>query len=240
MTYPAYLQLSGAVTVASIPVRSAWGRLMFTNEAWIEAGGTVGVDIKAGSVTAFGLGGEVAGSLRGPTFDLSGHVGLTVFDFDVASADAVLNNEGVAACGQVWNGALAVGGYMRWGEGGQTLWACDMGKLRTALGARATQVGAPATLKLPANAKSAQVQFTGTTGAPQVRLHGPGGRTIDTPAAGVGNTSLRQLVHRAPRRRAQDDDRAAGRPQRRQLDLRAAAGTRRRSRPCSPRGRSRT
>src|SRR5262249_35994526 len=41
---------------------------------------------------------------------------------------------------------------------------------------------------LPAN-QPLVVRFTGANGAPQVRLHGPGGQTIDTPAPGAAGSA---------------------------------------------------
>lgn len=184
---PAYFELGGSVTVVSIPVRSAQVRFYAVNEAWIEASGQVGIDIKAGNITAFKLGGDVSGSLRGSAFELAGQLELVVFDYTVARAAAIIGTSGVAACGSA--GPFAVGGYMKWGQSGQTVWFCNMDDLRAALGARASRAGVLSPITLPAGDSQALLRFDGEGGAPQVRLHGPGGRTIDTPAKGVGNTT---------------------------------------------------
>jgi hypothetical protein len=184
---PAYFELGGSVSVVSIPVRSAQVRFYAVNEAWIEASGQVGIDIKAGNITAFKLGGDVSGALHGSAFELAGSLELIVFDYRLASAYAIIGTRGVAACGSV--GPFAVGGYMKWGQSGHSVWFCDMDDLRASLAARASQAGVTKALTLPAGDKQALLQFEGVGGAPRVRLHGPGGRTIDTPAKGVGNTS---------------------------------------------------
>jgi hypothetical protein len=187
VTLPPYFELGGSVSVVSIPVRSAQVRFYLVDQAWIEASGQVGVDIKAGDITAFKLGGDVTGSLHGSAFELGGTVELIVFDYRVASASAIIGTAGVAACGSV--GPFAVGGYQRWGQSGHSVWFCNMDDLRTALAARVSRAGVATPITLHAGDKTALIRFEGVGGAPQVRLHGPGGRVIDTPAKGVGNTS---------------------------------------------------
>ena len=192
-TLPPSLFVSAGVTVFSIPVRSGSVEFFFTNQAWIEAHVNMGVDIKVGDTELFKLGGNVDGALRGNTFEMSGEMALTVLDYNIAKADAILNLKGVAACGSVLNGLFAVGGYGTWSGHSGVVWFCDMDKLRSALNdnarvLRAAQSG-PQKLTLPANEKQAQVRFTGRGGAPYVRLHAPDGRTIDSPAAGQKNSS---------------------------------------------------
>jgi hypothetical protein len=188
---PPSLYLSGAVNVFSVPVRQGWVRFFFTNQAWIEMGGNIGVDLKSGDFTIFHLGGDVSGALQGRFFEMSGTLGLTVLSYNVASASAILNTKGVAACGKVLNGLFAVGGYARWTGGTGTVWYCDLGRLRGQLNSkvlRSAQAG-PTPLELPADDKQALVRFTGDGGAPHVRLHRPDGRVIDTPADGSQNSS---------------------------------------------------
>jgi hypothetical protein len=187
LTLPPSLYLNGSVSIFSVPIREGWVEFFFTKQAWIELGGQVGIDIKSGDTTMFRLGGAVTGSLRGSTFEATGDLGLTVFDYDIARALAVLNNQGVAACGSVLGGLFSVGGYARWDGGTGVVWYCDMDKLRDTLSAASAQAG-PKPLGLPAG-KQALVRFTGTGGAPQVRLHGPGGRVVETPADGQHNAS---------------------------------------------------
>jgi hypothetical protein len=114
-------------------------------------------------------------------------MGLTILGKDLASATAILNTKGVAACAQVIDGLWALGGYGTWDGRGGIIWYCDMEGLRTKLNAaRAAQAG-PQKLQLPAADKQALVRFTGREAAPQVRLHGPDGRVIETPAPGQGS-----------------------------------------------------
>jgi hypothetical protein len=190
--YPPSLLLRGTVTTFGFALRSGFVKFFFTNQAWIEAGGQIGLDIKAGDLTAFRLGGVVSGSLRGSTVELTGDVGLTVANWNVANGLAIINNKGVAACGRVFGDLVAVGGYVRWGGGASIIWSCGFDALRSALNGRQILARASADgvvpLTLPASTTEL-VRFVGQGGAPQVRLHGPGGRTIDTPGPGVGNTS---------------------------------------------------
>jgi hypothetical protein len=189
---PPSLALGGSVSIFSIPVREASAEFFFTNQAWIEMQGRVGIDVKSGDFTIFSLGGNVAGALRGRTFEVAGTMGLTVLDYDVGSATAILNTKGVAACGQVLGGLFAVGGYGTWSGHTGTVWYCDMdrlrGELNAAAAARSAQ-SAPHALELPAGDRQALVRFSGRDAAPQVRLHGPGGRVIETPAPGAGRSA---------------------------------------------------
>jgi hypothetical protein len=77
---------------------------------------------------------------------------------------------------------------MRWGEAGHAIWYCDMTRLHNEVGVSSAQAGS-GVLSLPPHASQALVRFSSSTGAPRIRLHGPDGRTIDTPAPGVGNSS---------------------------------------------------
>ncbi|MDX6212881.1 MAG: hypothetical protein QOF82_1968 [Frankiales bacterium] len=187
---PPSLFIQGQVSVFSIPIRSGSVEFFFTNQAWIEAHVDMGIDVKAGDLTLFRLGGPVDGALRGNTFEMSGEMGLNVAGYDVAKADAVLNLKGVAACGSV--GPFGIGGYGTWSGNGGVIWFCNMDKLKSTLNnarvLRAAQSG-PQKLTLPAHDKQALIQFTGQGHAPLVRLHGPGGRTIDSPAADATVTS---------------------------------------------------
>jgi hypothetical protein len=190
--YPPSLALRGTVSTFNLPIRSGSVRFYFSRQAWIEAGGTIGLDIKAGNLTLFQLGGAVGGSLRGSNFELAGFVGLTVFDFNVGRAQAILTNKGVGACGSIWNGRFALGGYFRWGQGFVGVNYCDLNRLRSAINSRTVRArsaqGGPTPLPLPESTQQV-VRFVGEGGAPRVRLRGPGGRTIDTPGPGVANTS---------------------------------------------------
>jgi hypothetical protein len=188
VVYPGSIKITGTGTVFDVPLRTASATWYFSQTPWIEASTQLGIDVKSGNLTVFKAMGTVAGSLYGRDFELAGGMNVTVFDINVANASAVLSTRGVGACGSV-AGLGGIGAYKQWGGNYAQIWWCDMEDLRDLVAGTASlhAVGGAKALALPAGEGHALVRFMGQGGAPQVRLHGPGGRTIDTPAAGQGS-----------------------------------------------------
>jgi hypothetical protein len=191
VVYPPSLKLIGTVTTFGQKLRQGEVKFYFTNEAWIEAKGEIGLNITSGRTTLFQLGGNVAGSLHGSDFEMRGDVGLTVFDQDIGKVRGLINRQGAAGCFNTigWAG---FGGYYKWGGTPALMWTCSYEDLKTALNSRAIRARASADgvvpLTLPASTNQV-VRFVGQGGAPQVRLHGPGGLTIDTPGPDGSSSS---------------------------------------------------
>jgi hypothetical protein len=188
VVYPGSISISGEGTVFDVPLRHASATWYFSQTPWFEASTDLGIDVTSGDITVFKAMGKVAGSLYGSDFELAGGMNVTVFDIDVANASAVLSTRGVGACGSVL-GLGGVGAYKQWGSNYAQIWWCDMEDLRDLVAGTASlhAAGGAKALTLPAGEDHALVRFMGQGGAPQVRLHGPDGQTIDTPAAGQGS-----------------------------------------------------
>jgi hypothetical protein len=124
---------------------------------------------------------------------VSGGVNVTVFNTALVDAHVIAGTSGLGGCGSykipLTDITASLGAYMRWGQNRFTGvdW-CDMDRLRRAIHGQASAASAVQPLYLPAGEQSL-VRFTGDTAAPQVRLHGPGGRTIDAPAAGEASAT---------------------------------------------------
>ncbi|HEX6022860.1 MAG TPA: hypothetical protein VFZ00_12745 [Solirubrobacter sp.] len=192
VVYPGSISLSGSGTIFDIPLRTVSARWYFSQFPWIEVSTSLGIDVKSGDLTVFKAMGTIGGSLYRTDLDLYGEGGVTVFDIDVAKASVVASTRGIGACGSVY-GVGSIGAYKRWGERFTQIYWCDMRRLRSEVTGRvsAAAAGGERALALPSGERRALVRFTGSNGAPQVVLHGPGGRTIATPAAGEANASKR-------------------------------------------------
>ncbi len=186
IAYPGYIRLSGSATVFDIPLRTISATWYFSQRPWFEVETSLGIDIHSGNITVFKAMGTVRGMLYDRDFEISGDAELTVFDIDVASGHALLGTRGVGACGHV-TGLGDIGAYKQWGGSFALIHWCDMKQLRSTIGGQAATAAAAGArpLTLPGD-DLAVVRFQGRGGAPQVVLHGPGGRTITTPAAGKG------------------------------------------------------
>jgi hypothetical protein len=189
VVYPGSISVAGEGTVFDVPLRHASATWYFSQTPWFEVSTDLGIDVESGDLTVFKALGTVSGSLYGRDFELAGGMNVTVFDIDVANASAVLSTRGVGACGSLV-GVGGIGAYKQWGGNYAQIWWCDMEDLRDLVAGTASYhaAGGAKPLTLPAGEERALVRFEGQGGAPQVRLHGPGGRTIDTPAAGQANT----------------------------------------------------
>ncbi len=101
------------------------------------------------------------------------------------SAAVGASNSGIAACGGISTpfGDLSGGDVYYWGGGTHLFFGCSFGKLKSEVGAlrRAPAAASPVTVTLEPGLSAALFRVTGTTGAPAVVLHGPGGRTVTTP-----------------------------------------------------------
>jgi hypothetical protein len=191
VAYPGSISVTGTGSVFSLPIASLSATWYFSQTPWIEAHAQWGVNLQALGITV--LQGTITAdaNVYGSTFEAGGEITGVVAGYPVAGVSAIANTTGIGACAHVL-GVADVGGWYRWGHGSHTRvdpfveW-CNMGNLRDAIAsASAAAAGGSRPLALPAG-DSALVRFYGRGGAPQGVLHGPGGRTVASPAAGQTN-----------------------------------------------------
>jgi hypothetical protein len=191
--YPGYVELSGAFSAFNIPLSGVTARWYFSDTPWFQVSGFMERTLRAGGTTVFSAKGTVGGSLYGTSFELNGNAHVTVLDTNLVDANVIAGTSGIGACGSytipVSGEHAAIGAYLRWGQNRFTSvsW-CEMGRLRRTIRGTASAASAQQRLALPAG-DQALVRFTGDTAAPLVRLHGPGGRTIDAPANGESSAT---------------------------------------------------
>ena len=191
VVYPGSITLAGTGSVFSLPISTLSATWYFSQTPWMEAHAAWGVNLRALGITV--LQGTITAdaNLYGSAFEADGEITGTVAGYHVVGVTAIANTTGIGACAHLL-GVADVGGWYRWGGSGHTRvdpivqW-CNMGSLRNAIaGASAASAGGSRSLALPAG-DSALVRFHGRGGAPQLVLHGPGGRTITTPGNGQTN-----------------------------------------------------
>jgi hypothetical protein len=148
--------------------------------------------------------------------------GLFQFDGDVdaclsflpgvcGDAEGVVSNVGIGVCADIWGLGHVGGGYVfpTSSHGGYPKLyfdTCDIDTFRSihhfvrgtfrsvGNGGAAEATAPPQGFTLPSGKAIELVGFVGAGGAPKVRLVGPGGRTIDTPASGYVKTSSEMVV----------------------------------------------
>ncbi|MDE3070298.1 MAG: hypothetical protein KGJ43_06185, partial [Acidobacteriota bacterium] len=136
---------------------------------------------------AFNLQGSVSACLRKEI-----HISVGPIDEDIKpclTAGAVVSSKGIAFCGTVLVPAPIVGtvpvpivvGY-RWGDGLPSItpsFSCNMGDYQVA-SSHAARASGPPGFSLPSRLAAATVRLTGSGGAPNAVLSGPGGLRVST------------------------------------------------------------
>jgi hypothetical protein len=181
VVYPAALSVGGTATVFDIPLLQASVTWYFSRTPWIEGHAELGINVTAGDYTVFSATGTVDAELYGSEFSIEGRANVTAFNTHLAGAKVIAGTRGIGACGYALG--FEGGAYRAW-DGDWEFWPCDMDELSPEdMGVSAASASGGERLRLPA-ATRALVLSAALGGAPRGRLQGPGGRTLDTPAAG--------------------------------------------------------
>jgi hypothetical protein len=124
--------------------------------------------------------------------NLEGSVLLTLPALPTLHGQAIISTRGIAACANV--GFLIGFGY-RWGDRAPgPLTGCDVGPFRVTATARAAAVGGTRSVAVPGGLPFAGFAATSSSGAPRVRVSGPGGVSVSSPAGGKALRSARAVV----------------------------------------------
>ena len=166
-------------------VRLGAGHLLYEYPGYATFGGSMNQGL-AGVISVQGaIGGEF--NFDNGRFNLSGSVRGCLIGVICRSAFGLVSSRGAAACLGV--GPLSIGGGVTWSPFGVRLWPLDGCKwspfaernIRAAR-ARAAQTGVLQTIQIEKGDSSRAIELKGTAEAPRVRVTGPGGLVLDTPA----------------------------------------------------------
>ncbi|MGH9280779.1 MAG: hypothetical protein ACRD12_22145 [Acidimicrobiales bacterium] len=127
--------------------------------------------------------GELAGWIDGArAFNIEGAAAVRAFDYDIASAKAVVSSVGMAACGSVWLpwGEASVGVGYKWGEEPDFGTGCDLGPYAQQPLPMAGIGGYRINESLPV----AAFAVTGESAPPAFTLVGPNGERVDASQTG--------------------------------------------------------
>jgi hypothetical protein len=129
------------------------------------------------------------------TIPIPGLTGNTVGDSSVLSGSAIVSTKGTGACATL--GFFDAGFGHRWGEGVPSAFTgCDLGPFRVTAGASTADVrAAQATaIEVPKGLPHVGFSATGRTAAPRVRVSGPGGFNVSSPAHGSALRSKQAVI----------------------------------------------
>ena len=118
-------------------------------------------------------------------FNLSGSVEACVVDIFCRKVFGLISSRGAAAC--LTLGPVSIGGGVQFSPFDVTLWPLDGCKWspfaeRNVRGARAAQAGGAYVVEVERGDPSRAIELKGTAGAPAVRVTGPGGQALESPA----------------------------------------------------------
>jgi hypothetical protein len=180
LAFPGAITITGDGSIAGVHVSSTTATWYFSQTPWFNISTTLGFNAEWLGTPVFSATGTFSGALYGTEFELEANLQTRIGTWEIGGVDLVANRKGIAGCGRL-GGVGSVGAYMPWRGGATVVEMCDMADVKSRL-ARAAAAGS---LSLPAGDR-ALVRFVGSGGgAPQVRLHGPNGRVIETPARGT-------------------------------------------------------
>ncbi len=178
---PGILRIDGKGSIVSIPVGTAFAQYKTSGRL------DVGAEVKVGFGPVDFSEGSLAGAvdLNSGAFTLNGSAkvnGIPLFDsLGAIEVTALLSNKALAGCASISPFGSA-GAALFWGGGYDIFGGCNLGKFKTVKSAKsaATQT----TFQLGSGLPHAGVVIDGTgPSPPQVRLVGPGGAVLQTPAA---------------------------------------------------------
>ncbi len=140
------------------------------------------------SGTVLGYEGTQSGFVGQTGLDLEGGVTLKIPTLPTIAGQAIISDQGIAACGRL-NASYQGGFGYRWGQSGlPTLFsACDLAPFRTtAIPRSARDAAGPPSVPLTVRGGLPVVGFSASAaaGPPRVRVTGPGGVSFTSPAAG--------------------------------------------------------
>jgi hypothetical protein len=106
---------------------------------------------------------------------------------------AIISTRGISACADL---GFFLGGFgYRWGDSAPGTFAnCDLSPFRVTATARAAAVGGTRSVAVPAGLPVAGFAATSPSGAPRVRVSGPGGVSVSSPVGGKALRSARAVV----------------------------------------------
>ncbi|UUY03910.1 hypothetical protein LRS13_25220 [Svornostia abyssi] len=122
-------------------------------------------------------------NLANGRFNLGGRTGACVFGIICRTATGVISNRGVGAC--VGLGPLNIGGGVIYSPFKVILWpldGCKWSRFREVNVRARAAAGGAYSVRVERGDASRAINLTGATEAPRVRVTGPAGVTVDTPA----------------------------------------------------------
>jgi hypothetical protein len=176
------------------------GYILYAFPGYLAAGGNVSFSLLNGDLAlAGGVNGQFGFNSR--AFDVEGNLHVHAAFLD-GGADVVVSSAGIAGCGSVGTplGDVTAGLGYHWG-GGLSVWlgSCDLGSYRVTVPAASASARDTAAaryrLSVPAGLSTEMVKLTGTGGAPDVTITGPGGIHAST-AGGSTAASKPFLMYR--------------------------------------------
>lgn len=141
----------------------------------------------------FGYKGTQTGFISSAGASYEGSVVLRVPGLPDLDGSAIVSTVGVAACTDL--GFFEGGFGHRWGGGTpEPFRGCDLGDFRVLAGASSAAPRARAAIAVPAGLPHAGFAATGKSAAPRVRVSGPGGFSVSSPADGSTLRSKRAVI----------------------------------------------
>ena len=174
------LKLNGDVSLSD--VATVGGSLLFDDRDGgfkVAASGSYSRSFGPASAS-LSVSGGLAKTSNGWNWELDGNGSAGVFGWNV-SANGVLSNAGVGACGQV----PIVGdvGFKHFWSGETDFDGCDFSGIQTVGVGGARDAAAARSITVSPGQAREEFAVVGSTGPPQVTLTGPGGQSLATPAA---------------------------------------------------------
>jgi hypothetical protein len=126
--------------------------------------------------------------------NLEGGVLLRLPALPELSGQAIISTRGIAACTNI-SGVFEGGFGYRWGDRAPSLFNnCDLSPFRVTATARAAAAGGSRSVRVPGGLPVVGFAAASPSGAPRVRVSGPGGVSVSSPAGGRALRSARAVV----------------------------------------------
>jgi hypothetical protein len=157
----------------------------YDDSGYFNFGGNVDIHFSLFEITG---GIDVAVDVPQGHFQFDGNISacLDILGTHCLGAEAVVSDRGIGVCADL--GFTHAGGGVQFPDTVLTFFdSCDIGKFRS-LGFQTAAGSGPGGFAVPHHQRVAVIGVVGQGGAPLVRLVGPGGATIDTPADGFVKT----------------------------------------------------
>ena len=168
------------------------GYTLYAYPAYLAAGGGLDLNAFGGDLVLIGVvNGQIA--LNTGMFDIEGQIQVHTPLFD-SDAEAVVSSIGIAACGSVsffGQPVAAEVGYKWGGSVSPGIGSCDLTPYQVVVTPSARQRATPLNtyqVTVPAGLTSEMIKLTGSGGAPDITIKGPGGIHAST----AGGTSVKE------------------------------------------------